>query len=215
MMDEIFNSWLPQLISGLGVTLSVTGLSLLFGLPLGVILAMGMLHSKKSVSWLCVVIVEFGRGLPLLVLLYLLYFGLPGVGVVWTSFLTAVVAISFSTGAYTSEIFRAGILSVPRGNIEAAQALGFTSADESRFVVLPQAFRAVLGPIVSYSIIIFQSTSLGYAIALPELLNQAYQIGSTTFQFLAVFTIAGLIYASISIIVSRLAHVVERRTAQA
>ncbi|MFV0434889.1 MAG: amino acid ABC transporter permease [Leucobacter sp.] len=213
-MEQVL-SWMPQLLSGLGVTLAVTGLSLLFGLPLGVILAFGMLNKTKAVSWICIGIVEFGRGVPLLVLLYLLYFGLPGVGVVWTSFVTAVVAISFSTGAYTSEIFRAGILSVPRGHIEAAHALGLTSKDETRFVVLPQAVRAVIGPIVSYSIIIFQATSLGYAISLPELLNQAYQIGSVTLQYLLVFTVAGLIYAAVSIIVSRLVHVIEHRTAQA
>ncbi|SJM67783.1 amino acid ABC transporter permease [Gulosibacter sp. 10] len=212
-MEDIITNWMPQLLSGFGVTLAVTGLSLLFGLPLGIVFAFGMLNKIKVVQYLFIGIVEFGRGVPLLVLLYLIYFGFPTVGVVWSSFVVAVVAITFNTAAYTSEIFRAGILNVPRGHIEAAHALGLSSGDERRFVVLPQAIRLVIGPIVAYSIIIFQGTSLGYAISLPEVLNQAYQIGSVNFQYLAVFTIAGLMYAVVSIIVSRLVHVIETKTA--
>lgn len=207
--------WFPHLLTGLGVSMSVTGLSLLFGLPFGLILGFAMLSRLRAVSWTAIAIVEVGRGVPLLVVLYLLYFGFPGVGIVWSSYVTAVVGIAFTTGAYTSEIFRAGILSVPRGHIEASQALGFTGGDEARFVVLPQAVRAVVAPIVSFGIIIFQATSLGYAISLPELLNRAYQIGSVTFQFLSVFALAGLMYAAISIVVSRLVDSIERRTAQA
>lgn len=212
-MDD-WVSWFPRLMSGLGVSLSVTGLSLLIGLPLGLFLALGMLSKTRLVRWVVIAIVEIGRGVPLLVVLYLAYFGLPGVGVVWSSFATAVIGIAFSTGAYTSEIFRAGILSVPRGHVEAAQALGLTGRDEARFVVLPQAVRSVIAPIVSFAIIIFQATSLGYAISLPELLNRAYQIGSVTFQFLSVFTLAGLMYAVISILVSRIVESIERRTAK-
>lgn len=210
-MQTIITEWLPRLLEGFGVTLSVTGLSLLFGLPLGLLFATGMLSKNRVIRYGTIAVVEFGRGVPLLVLLYLIYFGFPGAGIVWDPFMTAVVGIAFSTGAYTSEIFRAGILSVPRGHVEAAHALGFTAGDEARFVVLPQAVRLVIAPIVSYSIIIFQATSLGYAISLPEVLNVAYQIGSVTFQYLAVFGIAGLMYAVVSILVSRIVHGIERR----
>lgn len=212
-MDQIINSWLPQLLEGLQVTLAVTGLSLLFGLPFGLLLALGMITPRRIVRYVSVGIVEFGRGVPLLMLLYLVYFGLPGIGITWSSFAVAVIVISFSTGAYTSEIFRAGLMSVPRGHIEAAQALGFSLVDESRFVVIPQAVRTVIGPIVSYSVIVFQATSLGYAISLPEMLNRAYQIGSVTFDFLGVFTLAGLMYAAVAIVVSRGVSAVERKTA--
>lgn len=211
--NEVITSWMPQLLQGLQVTLAVTGLSLLFGLPLGVMLALGMVSRSRVIRYLCVGIVEFGRGVPLLVLLYLVYFGLPGIGITWDAFIVAVIVIAFSTGAYTSEIFRAGIMSVPKGHREAAQALGLSHGDENRFVVLPQAVRTVIGPIISYSVIIFQATSLGYAISLPEMLNRAYQIGSVTFQFLGVFTIAGLMYAVVAIVVSRSVQYVEKRTA--
>ena len=211
--DEVISSWMPQLLEGLQVTLAVTGLSLLFGLPLGLLLAMGMTTRSRVLRYLSVGIVEFGRGVPLLVLLYLVYFGLPGIGITWESFTVAVLVISFSTGAYTSEIFRAGLLSVPKGHIEAAQALGLSVVDVSRFVVIPQAVRTVIGPIISYSVIIFQATSLGYAISLPEMLNRAYQIGSVTFQFLGVFSIVGLMYAVIAIVVSRGVQAIQKKTA--
>lgn len=212
-MFEQWIDWLPGLLTGLQTSLAVTGLSLLFGLPLGLLLAFGMITTSKVVRYITIVFVELGRGIPLLVVLYVVYFGLPDAGLVLESFAAAVLAISINTGAYTSEIFRAGLLSVPRGHIEAAQSLGLNWRDEARYIVLPQAFRTVIPPLVSYSVIVFQATSLGYAIALPELLNSAYQIGSVTFEFLSVFALAGLIYAALSIIVSRLVDAVHTRTA--
>lgn len=212
-MFEQWIDWLPGLLTGLQTSIAVTGLSLLFGLPLGLLLAFGMIASSKIVRHITIVFVELGRGIPLLVVLYVVYFGLPDAGLVLESFAAAVLAISINTGAYTSEIFRAGLLSVPRGHIEAAQSLGLNWRDEARYIVLPQAFRTVIPPLVSYSVIVFQATSLGYAIALPELLNSAYQIGSVTFEFLSVFALAGLIYAALSIIVSRLVDAVHTRTA--
>jgi polar amino acid transport system permease protein len=212
-MFEQWIDWLPGLLTGLQTSLAVTGLSLLFGLPLGLLLAFGMITSSKIVRSITVLFVELGRGIPLLVVLYVVYFGLPDAGLVLESFAAAVLAISINTGAYTSEIFRAGLLSVPRGHIEAAQSLGLNWRDEARYIVLPQAFRTVIPPLVSYSVIVFQATSLGYAIALPELLNSAYQIGSVTFEFLSVFALAGMIYAALSIIVSRLVDAVHTRTA--
>jgi len=140
------------------------------------------------------------------------YFGLPSAGLVLSSFAAAVVGIGVNTGAYTSEIFRAGLLSVPRGHIEAAQSLGLNMRDEARFIVVPQAVRAVIPPLMSYSVIVFQATSLGYAIALPELLNRAYQIGSVTFQYLSIFALVGLLYALIAVVVSRLVDTVHART---
>ena len=210
-MFEQWISWLPGLLSGLQTSLAVTGLSLFLGLPLGLLFAFGMLSSSKLISRVSIVIVELGRGVPLLVVLYVVYFGLPDAGLVLESFAAAVAGIAFNTGAYTSEIFRAGLLSVPRGHIEAAQSLGLNWADEARYIVLPQAFRAIIPPLMSYSVIVFQATSLGYAIALPELLNSAYQIGSVTFEFLSVFALAGLIYAVLSILVSRLVDRVHTR----
>ncbi len=212
----IFNDWvdwLPDLLNGLRTSLLVTLLALLIGLPLGLLLAFGVLSVRRSVRWPVIVLVELGRGFPLLVLLYVMYYGLPSSGVTLPAFAVAVLGIGLNTGAYTSEIFRAGLLSIPRGHVEAASSLGFTARDEARYIVVPQAIRAVIPPLISYSVVVFQATSLGYAISLSELLNRAYQIGSVTFQFLSVFTLAGLLYAVVAIVVSRLVDTVQARTA--
>lgn len=203
--------WLPSLLDGLRTSVLVTGLSLLAGLPAGLALGLGMVARSKPLRYVTIAVVEIGRGIPLLVVLYLLYFGLPGIGVVLSSWWAAVAGIGFSTAAYTSEIFRAGILSVPRGHLEAARSLGLGWVDEARFVVIPQTFRAITPALMSYSIIIFQATSLGYAIALPELLNAGYRIGSVTFQFISVFTLVGFLYAVISITASRAVDAVHHR----
>jgi polar amino acid transport system permease protein len=210
MFDQ-WSTWLPQLWDGLQVSLLVTAASLALGLPFGLLLAFGVVSPIKAIRLPVIVLVELGRGIPLLVVLYLLYFGLPQYGLTLSSFAAAVAGIAMNTGAYTSEIFRAGLLSVPRGHIEAAQSLGLSLGDEARYIVLPQAIRAVIPPLMSYSVIVFQATSLGFAIALPELLNQAYAIGSVTFNFIGVFVLAGLLYAAIAIVVSRLVDQVHAR----
>jgi polar amino acid transport system permease protein len=206
-----WGEWLPQLLEGLRTSLLVTALSLLFGLPLGLLLAFGTVSAQRAVRWATLAIVELGRGVPLLVLLYLVYFGFPSSGLLLEAFAAAVLAISFNTAAYTSEIFRAGLLSVPSGHLEAARSLGLTGFDEARYVVLPQAVRNVVPPLMSYGIIVFQATSLGYAISLPEMLNRAYEIGSVTFQYMSVLLLAGVVYAVISIVVSRLVDQVHAR----
>jgi polar amino acid transport system permease protein len=104
---------------------------------------------------------------------------------------------------------------VPRGHIEAAASLGMTWGDEARFIVIPQAIRAITPALMSYAIIIFQATSLGFAIALPELLNAGYRIGSVTFNFLGVFALVGVLYAVVSISASKAVDRVHRRLHQA
>ena len=207
--------WLPDLLDGLRTSLVIAGLSLVLGLPGGLVLALGMVARSVPLRYLTIAVVEVGRGIPLLVMLYLLYFGLPSTGMVLTSSAAAVAGIGFSAAAYTSEIFRAGIQNVPRGHIEAAQSLGMTWADETRFIVVPQAIRAITPALMSYAIIIFQATSLAYAIALPELLNAGYRIGSVTFEFMSVFALVGLLYAVISITASKAVDRVHRRLSQA
>ncbi len=204
--------WLPDLLAGLRTSIFAAVLSLLIGLPGGFILGLGMVARSSAMRYLTVSVVELGRGVPLLVVLYLVYFGLPAQGLVLSPFVAAIAGIAFSTAAYTSEIFRAGIMNVPRGHLEAAQSLGLNWRDEVRFVVGPQALRAITPALMSYAIIIFQATSLGYAISLPELLTAGYGIGSVTFKFLSVFLLVGILYAAVSISASHLINRAHLRT---
>ncbi len=208
--DEI-SAWLPDLLSGLSISLQVTALSLAIGIPFGLLLALGVLAKSRVVKSLSLFFVEIGRGAPALVLLQFIYFGLPTTGLTLGSYTAAVIALAWNTGAYTSEIIRASLQSVAHGQREAAIALGLNRLDELRYVLLPQGLRVALPALLGFSILIFQGTSLCFTIALPELVSRAYEIGSTTFRYFPALLCAGVLYASISIPAALLVNHVEKR----
>ncbi|HUH48456.1 MAG TPA: amino acid ABC transporter permease [Mycoplana sp.] len=208
--DEIF-AWLPDLLSGLSISLQVTALSLLLGIPFGLLLALGVLARNKAVRGASLFLVEIGRGAPALVLLQFIYFGLPSTGLTLGSYSAAIIALAWNTGAYTSEIIRASLQSIAHGQREAAEALGLNRFDELRYVLLPQGLRVALPALLGFSILIFQGTSLCFTIALPELVSRAYEIGSTTFRYFPALLSAGVLYACISIPAALLVNHVEKR----
>jgi polar amino acid transport system permease protein len=214
---NILNDWptfLPGLLAGLGVSVQVALLSLLIGIPGGLLLAIGAGSKKKLVRTLIIGIVEIGRGTPALVVLQIFYFGLPASGLTLSSMGASVVALAATTAAYTSEILRGGLQAVPQGEVEAAGALGMSRRDTLRFIVIPQGIRVAIPSLIGFAILIFQATSLAYTVALPELLSQAYSIGSTTFNYLSVLVLAGLMYAAITIPASWLTSRAEKRLAR-
>jgi amine acid ABC transporter, permease protein, 3-TM region, His/Glu/Gln/Arg/opine family len=216
-VNDLMTQWgelFPDLLPGLLVTLQLTVLSLLLGLPLGVLLAVGAMAPSRVIRWPVIALVEVGRGAPALILLYLVYYGLPQMNILLASFPAAVLAIALTTGAYSSEVFRAGLQAVPRGQREASRALGLSAWNEFRLVVLPQAIRIVIPPLIGLSIIVFQGTSLAYAVSVPELLSRAYNAGTISFQFLPPLTLAGLMYAVVSLAGIALLRVRRRRSAR-
>jgi polar amino acid transport system permease protein len=196
---ELWQEWLPSLLGGLLLSLEVAGLSLLLGIPLGLALALGVQAKSRAIQVLSLLFVEIGRGTPALVLLQFAYYGLPTAGLTLSSYVSAVLALACCTGAYTSEIIRGGLESVAAGQKEAADAIGLSQIDALRFIILPQGLMVALPALLGFSITILQATSLCFAIALPELISRAYSIGSTTFLYLPVLTLAGLIYAVICV----------------
>jgi polar amino acid transport system permease protein len=176
-----------------------TALSLLFGIPLGLVLALGVKSGNKIAKGASLAFVELGRGTPALILLQFAYFGLPPAGLTLSSFASAVLGLACCTGAYTSEIIRGGLESVPAGQKEAAEAIGLSQLDALRFIVLPQGLIVALPALLGFSISILQATSLCFAIALPELISRAYSIGSTTFMYLPALILAGLIFAVVCV----------------
>lgn len=213
-MNELlrfWREWLPTLIDGLKISISVTLVCLAFGMPLGLVLALGV-QSKWSVPRMAALaIVEIGRGAPALILLQFTYFGLPNVGISLSSFLSASFALAWCTGAYTSEIMRAGLEAVPHGQKEAAAAIGLSNWDTLRYVVLPQGLRVAVPPLFGFAILMLQASSLCFAIALPELVSQAYIIGSNTFHYMSILVLAGLLYAAICIPATVAVSALERR----
>jgi len=206
-----WGAWLPSLLDGLLVSLRLTALSLGLGLPLGLALALGSASHNRTLKSAVIVLVEIGRGTPALVMLQIVYFGLPTSGLTLEAFLSAGLSLALTTGAYTSEIIRGGLQAVPTGEVEASEALGMRRADSLRFVIIPQGLRIAIPALMGFSITIFQATSLAYTVALPELLGTAYSIGSETFKNLSVLTLAGLMYVAITVPASALVGRVEGR----
>jgi polar amino acid transport system permease protein len=204
-------AWMPALTPGLMISLQLTGLSLLFGFPLGLLFAVMAAAKIAPLQWISFFFVEIGRGLPALVLLYLMYFSLPDAGVTLTSFTTAVIALSWNTGAYASEYFRAGIAAVPLGQREAALTSGLRGWTGFRLIILPQALRISTPPLAGLAVLIFQGSALAFVIAVPELMSKAFEIGSITFQYLSVYSLTAVVYGSLTLVFLGLVRILEQR----
>ncbi|NHI16554.1 amino acid ABC transporter permease [Microbacterium excoecariae] len=205
---------LPELGEGLLVSLQLTAISVVFGYALGLLLAIGVTSPRGFVKWPTLVIVEIGRGIPALVVLYIVYFGFPALGLVFDSFWSAAIGLTITAGAYSSEMIRAGIQSVSRGQTEAAAALGLTATTSFLRIVLPQGLRSAIPPLMGLAIMSFQATSLAYSISADELMGASYRTASVTFEYLEVYAITGLIYAAIAVPATWLSVLVERRLAR-
>lgn len=207
-------TYLPRLLDGLVVSLQLTAISVAFGYALGVVFALGATSAKPWLKWPTLIVVELGRGTPALVVLYVVYFGLPNLGLLFQNFTAAAIGLTFTAAAYSSEMFRAGIRSVPKGQTEAAAALGLRSRTSFIRIVLPQGLRAAIPPLMGLAVMSFQATSLAYSISVNELMSQAYQVSGLTFQYLPVYTVTGLIYVAIAVPTIWLSVGVERRLAR-
>ena len=166
---------LPQLLWGLAVTLQIGITSILLGLAGGLSLAVARLYAPKVVKLLIRGYVDIFRSIPLLVLLIVVYYALPFVGIRLSPFLSAVTALSLVSAAYTAEIFRAGIEAIPNGQFEASAALGLSNRHTMIDVILPQAIRIVIPPLTNNCINVMKDTALASVVAMPDLLKQATQ----------------------------------------
>ena len=186
MIDTFFNveitraAW-PILMAGLGNTLLLSATVVPLGLLGGLILALLARHRSPWVRWPLMAWVDFFRAFPPLVLLIFLYAGLPFIGLELSGFGCVAIAFFLNTGAYYGEILRAGIDSVPTGQTEAARSTGLTGGQTLAYVVLPQAVRNVLPDLMSNTLEVVKLTALGSVVAMPELLFQARQAQSLTY----------------------------------
>lgn len=173
---------LAELLPGFWTSLNVTAWSLLFGLTAGLLMGLGMYVLPRSLSWIPWLVSEIGRGLPALVTVYFVYFGLPGMGLPLPAFPSLIIAFSFTTASYTAEIYRSALISVPREQTEGAQAIGLSRAKALRLIIIPQALRIAILPLASFAILVFQGTSLAFSIGVTELMSVAYTTGVLEFQ---------------------------------
>jgi len=172
---DVLVSSLPLLLSGLKVTLLLGFVGILFGLLLGLFLALVRIYAIRPVSLAAKIYTDVFRSIPILVLLIVIYYALPFVGLRLSPFMSAAVALTLVSGAYTAEIFRAGIEAIPRGQFEASHALGLGYRHMMADVVLPQAIRIVIPPLTNNCINVIKDTALASVVAMPDLLKQATQ----------------------------------------
>jgi polar amino acid transport system permease protein len=178
---ETFLNWdvllrsLPLLLTGLKVTAQLGITSIVAGLVLGLATALLRLYAATALRVLSKLYIDIFRSIPILVLLIVVYYALPFVGLRLSPFMSAAVTLSLVSGAYTAEIFRAGIEAIPRGQFEASQALGLSFRHTLQDVVLPQAIRVVIPPLTNNSINVIKDTALASVVAMPDLLKQATQ----------------------------------------
>lgn len=204
---------LPALLHGTGYTLAIWAVAMTAGFFAGWALAVARIYGGAFIRGLATVYIELIRGTPLLVQMFIVYLGLPQVGIVFSPLVAAMVAIGLNTSAYQAEYFRAGIRAVRPGQIAAARALGLSRAAAVRHVVLPQGFRIALPQWANEVVIELKYTSVAFAISVPELMGQAKQIGATSFRYFAIFAVAALIYLVLVSAVTGVLDVIERRYA--
>ncbi len=211
---EFVQTWTPFILGGVGFTLLVCVSSIIGAVVLALLGALGRLSANPLINGLASFYVSLVRGTPLLVQIYFVYYGLPQVGVILDALPAGILALSFNYGAYMTEIFRAGIQAVPRGQQEAAEALGMPSRLVFRRVILPQAFRIVIPAIGNEFIAMIKDSSLVSIIGLQEILWRAGTAGRPILKTIPAFLIAALFYWVLTIIFSFFQERLERRLAR-
>ena len=210
---NVFVQTLPLLLTGLTTTLTLGITAIVIGFVSGLALALVRLYAPTPFRQLAIAYIDVLRSIPLLVLLIVIYYALPFVGLRLSPFSAAASALSLVSAAYSAEIFRAGIEAVPKGQFEAAHAVGLSSWRLMGDVVLPQALKIVIPPITSNSINVMKDTALASVVAMPDLLKQATQAQALAANPTPLIS-AALIYIAILLPLVRLVSVFEKRLAR-
>lgn len=209
--------WLPELLIACIGTLELMALSFVLASMLGLAVALMRVSRSRLPHGIGMVYVEVMRGMPALVILFLIYFGLGGLGVEWlkfTSYQAAIAGLGLQGGAILGEVFRSGIEALHQGQMEAALSLGMTPATSMRWIILPQAARIVLPPVANYAIGLLKDTAICAIIAAPELMLRAKDIASSSFRPMHLFVLAAVLYFIMSYPLSILARRLEARLAR-
>lgn len=205
------SSFWPMLYAGLVFTIPITLISFFLGLPLGFIVALIRLYGPAPLKNVVRFYVWIIRGTPLLVQLFLIFYALPSVGITLDAFPAAVIGFTLNVGAFTSEVIRATLLSVAKGQWEAAHSIGMSWGQSLRYIILPQAARVAVPPLSNTFISLVKDTSLASVITVPELFLAAQRIAAVTYQPLILYSEAALLYLLICSVLSYLQSRLELR----
>lgn len=203
----------PDLFKGLIVSLQLSVGALLLGLAIGLPMALMRTYSRGLVKTLAVMYIELIRGTPMIVQLFLIYYGLPDMGILLDRLPAAIIALGINSSAYQAEYFRGAILSIDEGQGLAAQALGMTKQQAIVNIILPQALRLVLPPWSNEVIYMVKYTSVAFLIAVPELMARGKMLISKTFKPLETLFWVGVIYVIVLSIIAKIVDMVEKKLA--
>ena len=208
---ELIWQSMPLLLEGAWLTIRLTSVSVFFGIFLGTAAGMARL-SKGPLRWVAAGYIDFMRGTPLLVQIFLIFYGIPPlIERPIPAYLAALLALSLNSGAYVAEIVRSGIQSIDKGQTEAAQSIGLSNWDTMRFVILPQAFRRIVPPLGNEFIALLKDSSLVSVIALEELVRKAQIIIGRTFRPFEIWLAVALVFLVMTVSISRLVNLLEQR----
>lgn len=208
---ENWADWWPQIAAATRVTILLTICSFALAVAIGLVLAVGKLSRVRAVRAFCTAYIEIARGIPALAILFLIYFGLVPMGLVLDAFVAGFVGLGMSAAGYLAEVFRAGIQAIHKGQKEAAAAVGMTPMMSFRHIVLPQAIRIILPPLLNMLIILLKDTSICSLISAPDLMLRAKDLAMMSFLPMHLFVLAAVIYFFLAWPMSLLTRRVEAR----
>ena len=209
--DLVVNSF-PLLLVGAGVTIKITALSVALGVVIGLFVGIARISRIKILRILAAIYVDFFRGTPLLVQIFLVYFALPVItGQRVDPFVAAIGSCGINSGAYVAEIFRAGIQSIDKGQMEAGRSLGMTWGQTMRYIIVPQAFKRVIPPLGNEFIALLKDSSLVSVIGFEELTRRGQLIIAKTYGSLEIWLSVAVIYLAMTLTISRFVAYLERR----
>jgi len=203
VLAEKGDYFLVTLLGGWPTTVIVAAGALVFALVFGLVIALLRMTRWRLLRLPAIAYIEFFRGTPLLVQLFVIYFGLPDIDIEPTPLQAAVIGMGLNGAAYLAEIYRAGIEAIHRGQMEAALSLGMTPVRAMQYIILPQATRTMLPPITNFSIVMLKDTAVISVIAAPEIMFFARNLVTETLQSAVVYVMAGVIYLCMTIPMAR------------
>ncbi len=208
---ELVWNILPKLLEGTAITIELTIAGIIIGVVLGIPIALGRVYGTKPIYAICTFFVEIIRGTPLLTQLFILYFGLPSIGIMFSPFMAALVGMGINSAAYQAEYFRGAIQAVKKEQIIAGYSLGMKQIQTIRHIVLPQMLRLVIPSWSNELIYLLKYSSMAYMIQAPEIMSQGRLIASRNFRTFEVFIVVALIYLILVLILSKILDLMERK----
>lgn len=215
MLDfSLVTKYTVFLLEASWITIELSVLSILLGLILGLVAALMKISMIKPLMWLADFYIWVIRGTPILVQLFLVYFGLPQIGIELGAFVSSVIALGVNAGAYIAEIYRGGILSVPKGQTEAAESLGMTYTTIMRRIILPQAFRVSVPALGNQAISMLKDSSIASLVTVNELMMASQRFASSNYAFIEFYITAAALYLAMTTVLSFFLNRIEYRLAE-